>query len=283
MFAEREDQVTHVIRLYETVLGRQLTGGQDQNIQRGLLGNALEIAYKGFPDLQVVTPDIAPRTDLVVDVLSSLGDPGSRIRHLAAGLAEEIGAMCTGSGVYARFLNGETTIDLSRQGRKWIPPRVFSFHELPPDPILQGVAYVQVLAAIRRDSLIDEQPSIIAIDEVYRLMRHPALMDFMIEAVKTFRARRKKIISIDQNMMLFTQDEKARFILENSPIRVIFSQKSGMNVFTEDAAFAHYNAVHLSIISTLPKFTCLLDIQNKGVYRLYCRPSPVEFQLFGKT
>ncbi len=282
MFAEREDQITHVIRLYETVLGRLLTGGQDQNIQRGLLGNALEVAYSGFPDLQAITPDVAPKTDLVVDILSGLGDPGSRLRMLAEHLAEEIGAMCTGNGVYARFLNGETTIDLSRQGRKWIPPRVFSFHELPPDPILQGLVNVQVLSAIRRDSLVDEQPRIIAIDEVYRLMQHPALMDFMVEAVKTFRTRRKKVISIDQNMMLFTQG-KPRFLLENSPIRVIFSQKGGMNTFTDDAAFAHFNPVHLNIISSLPKFTFLLDIQSQGLYWLYNRPSPVEQVLFGAT
>jgi type IV secretory pathway VirB4 component len=55
-----------------------------------------------------------------------------------------------------------------------------------------------VLSAIRRDSLIDEQPRIIAVDEVYRLMRHPSLLDFLIEAAKTFRTRRKKLICIDQ-------------------------------------------------------------------------------------
>ncbi len=226
MFSELEDQITHVIHLYETVLGRPLSGGQDENIQRGLLGNALEIAYSGFADLNEVTPDLAPRTDLIVDILTGLGEEGSRLRGMAERLAEEIGAMCTGSGVYARFLNGETTIDLSRRGRTWIPPRIFSFHELPPDPIIQGIAYVQVLSAIRRDSLFDRQPRIIAVDEVYRLMKHPALMDFMVEAVKTFRTRRKKVISIDQNMVLFTEG-KPRFLLENSPSGSYSTRRAG--------------------------------------------------------
>ncbi len=91
-------------------------------------------------------------------------------------------------------------MDLSRGGRERIEPRVFSFHELESDPILQALAYTQVLSAIRRDSLIDEQPRIIAVDEVYRLMRHPSLLDFLIEAAKTFRTRRKKLVAVDQWM-----------------------------------------------------------------------------------
>ena len=46
---------------------------------------------------------------------------------------------------------------------------------------------------------IDEQPRIIAVDEVYRLMRHPSLLDFLIEAAKTFRTRRKKVLMVDQS------------------------------------------------------------------------------------
>jgi hypothetical protein len=55
-----------------------------------------------------------------------------------------------------------------------------------------------VLSAIRRDRLIDEQPRIIAVAEVYHLMRHPSLLDFLIKASKTFRTRRKKMIASDQ-------------------------------------------------------------------------------------
>jgi hypothetical protein len=197
MFPELVDQASHAIRIYETVLGRPLSGGQVQNIERGLLGQALEQAYRGFLKLDEVTPDLAPRCDFVVDILSGLGDK-PQTQKIAHDLADEIGAMCTGSGPWARFLNGETNIDLSRRGRQWIPPRVFSFHEMSEDPILQAIAYVQVLSAIRRDSLIDEQPRIIAVDEVYRLMKHPSLLDFLVEAVKTFRTRRKKLICIDQ-------------------------------------------------------------------------------------
>src|SRR5690606_30220538 len=99
---------------------------------------------------------------------------------------------------WSKFLNGATNVDLSRGARDWIGPRVFSFHELESDPILQALAYTQVLSAIRRDSLINEQPRVIAVDEVYRLMRHPSLLDFLIEAAKTFRTRRKKLVAVDQ-------------------------------------------------------------------------------------
>src|SRR5690606_34837923 len=105
---------------------------------------------------------------------------------------------------WSKFLNGATNVDLSRGNRDSIEPRIFSFHELESDPILQALAYTQVLSAIRRDSLIDEKPRIIAVDEVYRLMRHPSLLDFLIEAAKTFRTCRKKLISIDHQMSDFS-------------------------------------------------------------------------------
>ncbi len=197
MFPTLIEQVSHTTRIYETVLGRFLSGGQRQNLERGLLGEALETLYKGYPNLDTLTPDITPTCEVVCDVLSGLGDKEAT-RSIARDLADEIASLCTGSGPWSTFLNGITNIDLTRGGRDWIQPRVFSFHELEGDPILQALAYTQVLSAIRRDSLIDEQPRIIAVDEVYRLMRHPSLLDFLIEAAKTFRTRRKKLIVIDQ-------------------------------------------------------------------------------------
>lgn len=281
MFPTLLEQVSHTTRLYETVLGRQLSGGQRENLERGLLGEALETLYRGFPDLSRVTPDLAPTCETVCDVLTGLGDKPA-IQTIARELADEIAGLCTGSGPWAAFLNGTTSIDLTRGGRDWIQPRVFSFHELEGDPVLQALAYTQVLSAIRRDSLIDEQPRIIAVDEVYRLMRHPSLLDFLIEAAKTFRTRRKKAILIDQQMSVFL-DGKARLIFENCPIRVIFSQRQGMNVFRDDAAFAHFNAQHRDIIAQLPRFHFVLDIQDEGLWYLFGRATPGELARFRTT
>jgi hypothetical protein len=281
MFPTLLEQVSHTTRLYETVLGRQLSGGQRQNLERGLLGEALETLYKGFPDLTRVSPDLAPTCDTVCDVLGSLGDKPA-IQQIARDLADEIAGLCTGSGPWSAFLNGTTNIDLTRGGRDWISPRVFSFHELEGDPILQALAYTQVLSAIRRDSLIDEQPRIIAVDEVYRLMRHPSLLDFLIEAAKTFRTRRKKAVMIDQQMSVFLEG-KSRLIFENCPIRVIFSQRQGMNVFRDDAAFAHFNPQHRDIIAQLPRFHFVLDIQDEGLWYLFGRATPGELARFRTT
>ncbi|MBK8139270.1 MAG: hypothetical protein IPK52_26205 [Chloroflexi bacterium] len=197
MFPTLIEQVSHVTRIYETVLGRVLSGAQRENLERGLLGEALETLYRGFNDLNRVMPDLAPTCDAVCDVLSDLGDKEST-KAIAKDLADEIAGLCTSNGPWAGFLNGATNVDLSRAGRHSIGPRVFSFHDLESDPILQALAYTQVLSAIRRDSLLDEQPRVIAVDEVYRLMRHPSLLDFLIEAAKTFRTRRKKLICVDQ-------------------------------------------------------------------------------------
>jgi hypothetical protein len=281
MFPTLIEQVSHTMRIYETVLGRPLSGAQRQNLERGLLGEALEIIYRGFPDLDSVTPDLAPTCDLVCDVLSGLGNK-EVTRQIAHDLADEIGRLCTGAGPWASFLNGTTNIELARGGRDRIDPRVFSFHELENDPILQALAYTQVLSAIRRDSLIDEVPRVIAVDEVYRLMRHPSLLDFLVEAAKTFRTRRKKLISIDQNMSVFLE-AKARLIFENSPIRVIFSQRQGMHVFHDDPAFAHLNQQHRDIIAALPRFHYVLDIQDEGLFYLYNRPTVGEMARFQTT
>ena len=281
MFPTLIEQKSHAIRIYETVLGRSLSGGQRENLERGLLGEALEILYRGFPDLSRVTPDVTPTCEVVCDVLSELGDKEST-RQIARNLADEIAGLCTANGPFAGFLNGTTNIDLTRAGRNWIEPRVFSFHELEGDPILQALAYTQVLSAIRRDSLIDEQPRIIAVDEVYRLMRHPALLDFLIEAAKTFRTRRKKVLMVDQQMSIFLEG-KARLVFENCPIRVIFSQRQGMNVFRDDAAFQHFNQQHRDIIAALPRFHYVLDIQDEGLWYVYNVATPGELARFQST
>ncbi len=281
MFPTLIEQKNHTIRIYETVMGRALSGGQRENLERGLLGEALEVLFKGFPELGKVTPDLSPTCAVVCDVLSGLGE-NQQTKLIARNLAQEIAGLCTGSGPWASFLNGMTNVDLTRGGRDWIGPRVFSFHDLESDPILQALAYTQVLSAIRRDSLIDETPRIIAVDEVYRLMRHPSLLDFLIEAAKTFRTRRKKLISIDQQMSVML-DGKARLVFENSPIRVIFSQRQGMNVFHEDAAFQHLNQQHRDIIAALPRFHYVLDIQDEGLWYLYNRPTAGELTRFRST
>jgi hypothetical protein len=76
---------------------------------------------------------------------------------------------------------------------------------------------------------------------------------------------------------------KARLVFENSPIRVIFSQRQGMNVFHEDAAFQHLNQQHRDIIAALPRFHFLLDIAGESLFYLVNRPSPGELARFSTT
>lgn len=78
-------------------------------------------------------------------------------------------------------------------------------------------------------------------------------------------------------------DGKARLVFENCPIRVIFSQRQGMNVFREDAAFQHLNQHHLDIIASLPRFQFVLDIQETGIFWLANRAPLSEVQRFGQT
>jgi type IV secretory pathway VirB4 component len=211
--------------------------------------------------------------------LPTVADKGNRTqKDLANGLAQEISGLCAGNGPYSEFINGRTSLDLSFTGKG--KPRVFSFHEMSNDPELLAVAYTQVLTAIRRDSLVDDTPRVIAVDEVYRLVMHPSLLDFLIEAVKTFRTRRKKVISIDQNMTVFLAD-KARLLFENSPIRVIFNQRTGMKAF-DDQAFSHFHDQHRYIIRNLRRGHYVLDVEGQPVY-LFMRSSDAEILRFGST
>ncbi len=279
MFPTLLEQKAHTIRLYETLLGRQLSGAQKENQERALLGEALETLYAGFGRLGDITPDIAPLTETVCDVLSGLGDK-PHLNQIARDLADEIAGLCTGRGPWASFINGSTSLDFSFRAKS--QPQVYSFHELEHDPIMLAIAYTQVLSAIRRDSLSDEQPRLIAVDEVYRLMRHPSLLDFLIEAAKTFRTRRKKLVVIDQQMSVLLEG-KARLIFENCPIRVIFNQRQGLHIFRDDAAFQHYNDQHRQIIATLPRFHFLFDVQDEGVWVLRARASEGEYRRFQTT
>ena len=276
MFETPAKQKGHVIRLYETILGRPLLGDQQANLQRSLLGAALDRMYGRFgEDLSDVTPDMVPTVEELCDeIVVSVAE---RSKSLAYDFADELAGMCTGAGPYAAFVNGTTNMDLSTRGKA--VPRIFSFHEMEED--MMSLAYTQVLSAIRRDSLADESPRIIAVDEVFRLMRHPSLLTFLVEAVKTFRTKRKKVICIDQNMSIFLEGD-ASLLFENCPIRVIFSQRGGMEVF-EKRSFSHFTDQHKRIILGLNRFEYLMDIQDEGIWWLLSRPSVSESRRFGMT
>jgi len=84
---------------------------------------------------------------------------------------------------------------------------------------------------------------------------------------------------------------KARLVFENSPIRMIFSQRQGMNVFREDAAFQHLNQQQKSeclrltrdIIAALPRFHFVLDIQDEELWCARSVATPGEATRFSTT
>jgi hypothetical protein len=272
------EQIAHVIRLYETFLQRPLGGDPASNIQASLLSQALYTHYKG-QDLTKMTPDQAPLIEQVADTLSGLGDT-PRVMEIAREFAEEIAGLATGSGPFGHFLNGHTNVDFSIAGQE--QPRIFSFHEMEEDEVLIAIAYTQVLAALMRTALSNDSPRVIAVDEVYRMMRHPALLKFLINAVKTLRTKRKKVIVIDQQMRVFVQDPQARLLFENCPIRVIFAQRGGEDVFAHDPAFAHYTSQHRKIIAELPRFRFLMET-DEGIFSLHSHSSRAELRRYGSS
>jgi hypothetical protein len=269
-------QVEHVLSIYELFLGRSLRGTSDTNMERGLLSRALNPFYRGV-NLATMTPAQAPTISDVLSVLNDLGDTDES-KEQAHHLVEEIAGLASGDdSPYGFFLDGKTSVDFSLANEHL--PRIFCFHEMEDNDTLISIAYTQVLASIMRTAMANDNPRIIAVDEVYRMMRHPALMKFLITAVKTLRTKRKKVIAIDQQMRIFLNNPDARLLFDNCPIRVIFSQKGSEDVFYNDEAFQHYTQQHLKIISSLPRFQFMMET-DEGIFFLASTPSEHELQRF---
>jgi type IV secretory pathway VirB4 component len=215
----------------------------------------------------------------VAGTLTTLGGT-ERVRQLAREFAEEIGGLATGTGPFGHFLNGHTNVDFSIAREE--EPRIFCFHEMEEDDVLVAIAYTQVLAALMRTAMANDTPRIIAVDEVYRMMKHPGLLDFLIIAVKVLRTRRKKVIVIDQQMRIFLSDPKTRLLFENCPIRVILGQKGGEDVFYNDPAFAHLTDQHRKLIAGLPRFRFMMET-DEGIFYLNSTPSRSELRRYGAS
>jgi hypothetical protein len=83
--------------------------------------------------------------------------------------------------------------------------------------------------------------------------------------------------------MIYFLTGKARYVFENSPIRVIFNQGNGIDVFTNDGAFKHFNEQHKATIAGLQRFHYVLDVTGEGVWYVYNTPSISESRRFGMT
>lgn len=271
------EQINHALMIYEIFMERPLSGTPRANIERSLISKALFQLYQGH-DLTTMTPAEAPTLSDVLDELRKLGDTDAT-RRAATELTEELSGLATGDdSPYGFFLDGKTDIDftIAGEGR----PRIFTFVEMENNPILIAIAYAQVLGAIMRTALRDDTPRIIAIDEVWRMARTPTLMLFLVEAVKTLRTKRKKVIAIDQQMRIFLNDPNARLLFENCPIRVIFGQRGGEDVFENDPAFGHLTDQHRRIISDLPRFQFLMETPE-GIFYLNSTPAEHELRRYG--
>jgi len=283
MFAYKHDQIAHSVRIYESILGRALSGGRVENIQRGVLGEALRLAYGGEGwEINGITPDRAPRTDLVVDILSGVSNPErADVARIAKDLADELGSLCTGSGPWASFVNGETNVDLLWAGRGWGAPRIFDLSGLESNPAMLGIAYAQVVAAICHDARMEEGRRIVVLDKVSRLIGYPGLGDVLVEAMPTLRCRRKKAIVVDDEMSVFLGKDRLRFIFENCAVRMIFRQEN-VDVFREDPAFQHLDAGAVERLRKLAPLSFLMDACEDGEFWLRDRGMDAEQRLFGE-
>ena len=161
-------------------------------------------------------------------------------------------------------------------------PNILPRFPVPELPFLSQPLRPETVPKHPLQNRATDHPRVIAVDEVYRMMRHPALLKFLINAVKTLRTRRKKVIVIDQQMRVFVQDPQARLLFENCPIRVIFAQRGGEDVFANDPAFSHYTGQHRKIIAELPRFRFLMET-DEGIFFLDSKASHAELRRYGSS
>ena len=90
------------------------------------------------------------------------------------------------------------------------------------------------------------------------------------------------MIVIDQQMRIFLSDPKTRLLFENCPIRVIFGQKGGEDVFYNDPAFAHLTDQHRKLIAGLPRFRFMMET-DEGIFYLNSAPSRSELRRYGAS
>jgi hypothetical protein len=72
-------------------------------------------------------------------------------------------------------------------------------------------------------------------------------------------------------------------MFENAPIRVIFNQGQGIDLFYKDGAFQHLNDQHKATIATLDRYDYVLDVQGRGVWYIHNNPSEAERARFRTT
>ncbi len=209
--------VEQLVAFTSTVLGREITHGQEWN----LLAEAYEAAVKdrlGSLDPEAWSPKKAPVLSDIADILDHMGEIG---RSLSAGLKPYA------SGVYSQFFNTPSTLDVSNE--RLVVFGLGDVHTASAADIRKRAYLWQVMSIIWSETVSrhKKDPSHITdvfLDEVWALLKAPGGAEAIENMARRYRKRQGILWMATQEVDEFLHHEIGRRILKIIGTTILMSQ-----------------------------------------------------------
>ncbi len=183
----------------------------------------------------------------------------------------------TGKTAYGKILDGETNIDLTKN------LITIETKGLDTYPDLQNVMLLNFTEFIKsRASSDSTRPTLLIIDEAWKLLETPSGRDFTIEAYRTFRKFGAGIWSISQNYKDFLANEDvANALFANTATLFILKQgKIDWEDFQKRLQLSEEQTeIAKSLKSQKGEFSELLLIQNDKEAVVKITPDPLAYSI----
>ena len=209
--------VEQLVAFTSTVLGREITHGQEWN----MLAEAYEAAIKdrlGSLNPKDWSPQKAPVLSDIADILEHMGEIG---RSLSAGLKPYA------SGVYSQFFNTPSTLDISNE--RLVVFGLGDVHTASAADIRKRAYLWQVMSIIwsetvRRHRKNSNHITDVFLDEVWALLKAPGGAEAIENMARRYRKRKGILWMATQEVDEFLHDEVGRRILKIIGTTILMSQ-----------------------------------------------------------
>jgi type IV secretory pathway VirB4 component len=251
-------QVSHVVVLLESLLGRDLTIGEKAVVDRALL----DLYHRRQVRTDDFRPEDMPRLEDLALTLKG------EAPHLVADLERFV------SGSLANVFNAHTTLSLDLDRR--YPIVTFDLSELEgefqPTFIFALLSSVERVIRQRRGA---QQPTNIVVDEFGILSEIPALAAATGLLAKRVRAWKVGIECLDQNWATF-DTPAGRRILENALVKVVMRvDETAAPAIVENLGLTGH---HAEVILSAGVGEGVLVVESKP-YHVYFQPSRAEMEM----
>ncbi|MBN2358016.1 MAG: hypothetical protein JXR83_01095, partial [Deltaproteobacteria bacterium] len=257
-------QVSHVVVMLETILGRELTAREKAAVDPALLALYHEAAVE-------VGHYHAERMPLLQDLVHHLEQP-ARGNIAAPELAGELQRFVTGS--LAGIFNAHTTLSLDLDRRH----KIITFDVSDLEGEFQPAFIYALLSSIERvirNRRHEQAPTNIVVDEFGILSSIPALAEAAGMLAKRVRAWKVGIQCLDQNWATF-DTPAGRRILENSIVKVVMrvDETAASAIISNLGLTGH----HAEVILTAGVGEGIMLVGSKP-YHVFFQASPAEIEM----